>query len=119
VLGIEVADRHVDPEPVVLAARLQQQHLHVRIGRETVGQAAAGRAGADDHIVERPGILPLVPLDHSHVRVCLSRLFAGVTIASSGAAGSIPRYRRRAAWQSEASGWIIKGESLMAERKDL
>ena len=49
--GVEVADRDVDPEPVVLAARLQQQHRHRRIGRQPVGEQAAGAARAGDHVV--------------------------------------------------------------------
>src|SRR5258708_17477776 len=42
----------MDPEVVVLAAGLEQQHAHLRIGAQAVGEQAAGRAGADDEIVE-------------------------------------------------------------------
>ena len=48
---VEVADGDVDPVVVVLAAGLQQQHARVGIGREAVGQQAAGRARADDDVV--------------------------------------------------------------------
>src|SRR5690606_6504523 len=50
--AIEIADGHVDPEIVVLAARLEQQDGDVRIGGEAVGQQAARRAAADDDVVE-------------------------------------------------------------------
>ncbi len=50
--GVEVADGHVDPEIAVAAAGLEQQHPVARIGRQAVGQDAAGGAGADHDIVE-------------------------------------------------------------------
>src|SRR3546814_7091578 len=55
ILRVEVADGHVDPEPAVLAARFQQRHRHLGIGRQPVGETAARGAGADDHVVERAG----------------------------------------------------------------
>ena len=49
--GLEIAHRQVQPEVAVGLARFQQQHLHRRLGREPVGQHAAGRSGADDDVV--------------------------------------------------------------------
>src|SRR5260370_42631322 len=42
----------MDPEIVVLAAGIEQRHAHLRIGAQAIGEQAAGRAGADDDIVE-------------------------------------------------------------------
>jgi hypothetical protein len=50
---IQVADRNVDPEPVILAARLEQKDGDFRIGGQPVGEQAACAAGADDDVVER------------------------------------------------------------------
>ncbi len=52
VLRIEIADRHMDPDVIVAAAGLEQQHADVGIGRQPVGEHAPGAAGADDDIVE-------------------------------------------------------------------
>jgi hypothetical protein len=49
--GEKIADRDVVPDPVVAAARLEQEHSLVGIGGEPVGQQAAGRTGADDDVV--------------------------------------------------------------------
>ena len=51
--AVEVADRDVDPDPVVLAAGLEQQHVDVGIRGEPVGEHAAGGARADDDVVPR------------------------------------------------------------------
>ena len=59
----QIADRNVEPDPVVAAAGFQQQHAVVRIGRQAVGQHAAGRARADDDVVE-------FALDGRRVRHC-------------------------------------------------
>jgi hypothetical protein len=48
----EVTDRDMKPDPVVVAAGLQDQHAVVGIGRQPVGHDAARRARADDDIVE-------------------------------------------------------------------
>ena len=50
--GEQIADRNVKPDPVVAAARLQQQHAIGRIGRQPVGQHAAGRARAHHDVIE-------------------------------------------------------------------
>ena len=50
--GEEIADRDVKPDPVVVAAGLQDQHAVIGIGRQPVGDDAAGGARADDDIVE-------------------------------------------------------------------
>ena len=50
---VEIADRDVDPEPVVLPAGLEEQHLRGGICRQPVGQHAAGASGANDDVVER------------------------------------------------------------------
>jgi hypothetical protein len=52
VLGVEIADGYVDPDPAVLATRLEQQDRHLGIGGQAIGEHAAGGAGADDHVVE-------------------------------------------------------------------
>src|SRR5687768_13208751 len=49
--AIEIADRDVDPEVVILAAGFEQQHGDIGIGGQAVGQQAAGRAAADDDVV--------------------------------------------------------------------
>ena len=51
--GVEIADRDVDPEVVVLAARFEQQHAGVGVGRQPVGEHAPGRPGPDDDVVVR------------------------------------------------------------------
>ena len=50
--AIQVAHRNVDPVVVVLAAGLDQQHALGCVCAESVGQQAAGRAGADDDVVK-------------------------------------------------------------------
>ena len=49
--GEQVADRDVEPDPVVAAAGFQQQHALARVGGQPVRQHAAGRARADDDVV--------------------------------------------------------------------
>ena len=44
-------ERHVDLGGVVGRARLDHRHLDVRILAQAIGHHAAGRAGADDHVV--------------------------------------------------------------------
>ena len=51
--AVQVADRDVDPDPVVLAARLEQQDRHVRVRGQPVREHAAGGACADDDVVPR------------------------------------------------------------------
>ena len=48
----EIADRDVEPDPVVAAAGFQDQHAVFRIGRQPVGDDATGGTRADDDIVE-------------------------------------------------------------------
>ena len=52
--GEQVAHGNVQPDPVVLAPRLEQQHPVPRIGGQPVGQNAAGRPGPHDDVVEGP-----------------------------------------------------------------
>ena len=59
----EVADRDVKPDPVVVAAGLEQQHAIRRIGGQPVGQDAAGRARTDHDVVE-------VAVEPRHGAVC-------------------------------------------------
>ncbi len=47
----QIADRDVEPNPVIVAAGFQQQDALAGIGRQAVRQHAAGRARADDDIV--------------------------------------------------------------------
>ena len=49
---VQVAHRHLDPEPVIVAAGLDQQHLVVRVGAKPVGQQATRAARAHDDEVE-------------------------------------------------------------------
>ena len=57
----EVADRDVKPDPVVVAAGLQDQDALGWVGRQPVGHDAAGRARADHDIVE----ITFKPFRHS------------------------------------------------------
>src|SRR6202034_3717442 len=45
--------RHLDPQRAVRAAVLEQQHAVAAVLAQAIGEHAAGRAGADDHVVER------------------------------------------------------------------
>ncbi len=47
----EEPGRDMDPQVAVLPAGFQQQHSRLRVRAQSVGQHAAGRAGADDHVV--------------------------------------------------------------------
>ena len=49
--GEQIADRNVKPDPIVLPARLEQQHPLGGIGGQTIGQHAAGGACPGDDIV--------------------------------------------------------------------
>ena len=49
--GEEIADRDVEPDPVVHAAGFEQQHAHSGVGGKSIRQHAAGRARADDDVV--------------------------------------------------------------------
>ena len=49
--GEQVADRDMEPNPIVPPAGLEQQHAAICVGGEPVGQHAAGGAGADDDVV--------------------------------------------------------------------
>ena len=49
---VQIADRNLDPEPVVVAAGFDQEHPVIRVGAEPVGQQAARAAGAHDDEVE-------------------------------------------------------------------
>ena len=76
--GVEVAHRHLDPEPVVVAAGLDQQHPVIRVGAEPVGQQAARTARADDDEVELGGWAhgddPAESAGRSGSRYCLTTL---------------------------------------------
>ncbi len=50
----EIADGDVDPVPVVLAARFDEQHARLSVPREAIGEHASGAARADDDVVEFP-----------------------------------------------------------------
>ena len=50
--GLAIAERHLDEEAAVGAARLQHQHRVAAVRRQALGDDAAGRAGADDDEVE-------------------------------------------------------------------
>ncbi len=46
--AVQVADRHADPDVVVVAAGLEQRDARAAVGAQAIGEQAAGRAGADD-----------------------------------------------------------------------
>ncbi len=46
--AVEITDGNAHPDVIVLAARLEQQHAHLGIGRQTIGQHTARGAAADD-----------------------------------------------------------------------
>ncbi len=48
----QVADRNVEPDPVVAPPCFQHQHARTRLRRQAVGQHAAGRTCAHDDVVE-------------------------------------------------------------------
>jgi nucleotide-binding universal stress UspA family protein len=52
--AVEIADRNMDPDVVVLGTRFQQQHLLAGLAREPVGHDAAGSTGANDDVVVLP-----------------------------------------------------------------
>ena len=63
---IQVANRHLDPEPVVFAPGLDQEHPVIGVGAEPVGEQAAGTARSDDDEIElgdgaHVGIVPRRP----------------------------------------------------------
>ena len=78
VLGIEVADRDVNPDVIILAAGFEQADALVRIGREPVGQHAARRTRTHDHVIEfaerrftpirHPALLPPTNRRHHYCR---------------------------------------------------
>ena len=47
----QVADGDMDPGVVVAATGFQQQDTVSRVGGQTIGQQASGRAGADDDVI--------------------------------------------------------------------
>src|ERR1700730_1649081 len=49
--GEQIADRNVKPDPVVAAAGFENEHALAGVGRELIGQNAAGRARAGDDVV--------------------------------------------------------------------
>src|SRR5262249_22885035 len=49
---LAVAERDMNPDVAVVAARLQQENAMATRGGQTIGENAAGAAGADDDIVE-------------------------------------------------------------------
>src|SRR5262245_59952689 len=49
---LAVAERDVNPDVPVVAARLQQENAMATRGGQTIGENAAGAAGADDDVVE-------------------------------------------------------------------
>src|SRR5262245_6221427 len=49
---LAVAERDVNPDMAVMAARLQQQNAMAARGGQTIGENAAGASGADDDIVK-------------------------------------------------------------------
>ncbi len=50
--GVQIAHRHLDPEQVVFAAGLDQEHTMIRVGAEPIGEQAARAARPHDDVVE-------------------------------------------------------------------
>ena len=61
--AVQVAHRDVDPVVIVAATSLDQQHTLAGIGRQTVGQQAAGGTGADDDVVKFSAHKSILPYD--------------------------------------------------------
>jgi hypothetical protein len=60
---LHVTDRDMDQRVPIAPAGLDQDHANGRVFAETVGQDAAGRPGADDHVIRlHPRSLPRQPL---------------------------------------------------------
>jgi hypothetical protein len=57
---VQVPDRDVDPEVVVLPAGFEQQHARIGSRRQAVRQDATGSPGTDDYVV--------VPVSRLHAR---------------------------------------------------
>lgn len=55
---------HVDERIEILPAGFQQQDAMPRVGREPIGEHAAGRAGADDDVVVDAGSRHLHTVTH-------------------------------------------------------
>ena len=68
----QVADRNVKPDPIVAAAGFQDQHALGRIGRQAVGEQAAGRARADDDII----VVAFEPAGHFWISVPVQDLWS-------------------------------------------
>ncbi len=66
--AFEIADRDMDPDPVVRPARFEQQHAHGRIGRQPVGQHAAGRPATGDHVVVSTEVPNIVAAAHCPIQ---------------------------------------------------
>ena len=47
--GVEIADRNMEPDPIVAAASLDEEHAVAGVAAQPIGKHAAGRAGADDN----------------------------------------------------------------------
>jgi hypothetical protein len=50
--AVQIADRDVDPEVAILAARLDEEDALARVDAQAIRQQAAGGAGAADDVVE-------------------------------------------------------------------
>ena len=57
---LAVAERHMDPEIGVLRSGLQQQHRMLAVRAQAIGEHAAGRAGADDDVIEFGSVIIIV-----------------------------------------------------------
>ena len=66
----QVADRDVEPDPVVVPAGFEQQHAVLRVGGQAIGKHAARRTRADDDVIvfalDRRGGLHSLVLFRSH-----------------------------------------------------
>ena len=93
------------PDPVVLAACLQDQHALAGISREAVGDNATGGTGADDDIVE----IPLETFRHS-----LSCIFSGqIERFSSYGPGQGSLYSMVPRKSRLRGCWVLRGLMLV------
>ena len=101
---LAVAERHMDPDVAFLRAGLEQQHRMLAVRAQPIGQHAAGRARADDDVVEFGGF--------SRATLSMNSL---AQRATSGIRSNIPaglRANRRKAAPSFARSGPIEWEEV-------
>ena len=109
--GEQIADGNMKPDPVVAAAGFEHEHAPVAIGRQPIGQDAAGRAGADDDVV----VFALDRLCRAHRPSCAENDSMAVRVARSRGAATTASLVRA------ADGLLFRPTdgTLSARRKSL